>query len=75
VQILVEPSRCRPRGYEQVVAYATEAHEIAPSNVSAVVVGPSDVVAEVGYADTLAGPIGIVPPEAIPAVIENALGS
>ncbi len=62
-------------GYEQVVAYATEAHEITPGNVSAVVVGPSEVVAEVGYADTLAGPIGIVPPEAIPAVIENALGS
>ena len=62
-------------GYEQVVAYATEAHEIAPGNVSAVVVGPAGVVATVGYADTLAGPIGIVPPDAIPAVIENALGS
>lgn len=61
-------------GYEQVVAYATEAHEIAAGNVSAVVVGPAGVVAEIGYADTLAGPIGIVPPEAIPAVIENALG-
>jgi hypothetical protein len=48
---------------------------MTPGNVTAVVVGPSEVVAEVGYADTLAGPIGIVPPEAIPAVIENALGT
>lgn len=60
-------------GYEQTVAYATEAHEYAPGNVSAVVVGPSGVVEGVGYADTLAGPVGIVPPEAIPAVVENAL--
>ena len=60
-------------GYEQVVAYATEAHEFAPGNVSAVVVGPSGVVEHGGYADTLAGPIGIVPPESIAAVVENAL--
>lgn len=62
-------------GYEQLLAYATEAHEFAPGNVSAVVVGPAGVVARVGYADTLAGPVGIVPPESIPAVVENALSS
>lgn len=62
-------------GYEQVVAYATEAHEFAPGNVSAVVVGPASVVAGVGYADTLAGPVGIIPPESIAAVVENALTS
>jgi hypothetical protein len=60
-------------GYEQVVAYATEAHEFAPGHVSAVVVGPADVVRSIGYADTLAGPVGIIPPESIAAVVENAL--
>ena len=62
-------------GYEQTLAYATEAHELTPGSVSAVVVGPSGVVQSVGYAETLAGPLGIVPPEAIPAVIENALSA
>jgi hypothetical protein len=67
------PSVVARGGYEQIVAYATEAHEIAPGNVTAVVVGPAGVVQHVGFAETLAGPIGIIPPEAIPPLIENAL--
>jgi len=62
-------------GYEQALAYAAEAHELAPGAVSAVVVGPEGVVMHAGWANTLAGPIGVVPPDAIPAIVENVLGA
>jgi hypothetical protein len=60
-------------GYEQVLAYATEAHEFAPDNVTAVVIGPAGVVEHAGYTDTLAGPVAIAPPESIPAIVQDAM--
>lgn len=60
-------------GYEQALAYAAEAHELTAGAVTAAVVGPAGVVKSAAWADTLAGPVGVVPPDAIPVVVENAL--
>lgn len=59
-------------GYEQALAYAAESFELAPE-LTAVVVGPEDVVRAPGWATTVAGTLGIVPPAAIPPLIEYAL--
>lgn len=71
----MDPGVVARSGYEQALAYAVEAHEFAAGNVSAVVVGPAEVVRAIGYAETLAGPVGIIHPDAIPAVVENALAA
>lgn len=62
------------QGYLQTLAYAAEACDLAGGSVTAVVVGPDEVVSrEHGWADTLAGPISIVAPGTVPLLIENAL--
>jgi hypothetical protein len=61
-------------GYLQALAYATEAFELAPA-VTSVVVGPEGVVQSPGWADTMAGTLGIVGPCDVPPLIEHALGT
>jgi hypothetical protein len=68
------PSVVARGGYLQALAYATEAFELAPP-LTSVVVGPEGVVHESGWATTMVGLIGIVPPNDIPALIEHVLGS
>ena len=67
-----DPSVVAGAGYLQTLAYAAEAFELAPA-VTAVVVGPEGVVQQQGWTETVVGPVGIVPPEDLPALIQHAL--
>jgi hypothetical protein len=69
-----KPSVVARDGYLQAVAYATEAFELAPQ-ITSVVVGPEGVVQRSGWADTMVGLVGIIPPDDVPALIEHALGT
>jgi hypothetical protein len=60
-------------GYEQLLAYATEIGTRMAPKVTAAVVGPEDVVLEIGFVETLVGSVGIVPPSAVPALVARAL--
>jgi hypothetical protein len=69
----LSPSLVARGGYEQAAAYAVEAHELAPGNVRAVVVGPRGVIEVAGWTPTVVGRLEIVPPETLEAIISEVL--
>ena len=69
-----KPSVVARGGYEQTLAYAAETFELAP-DLTAAVVGPEGVVQKPAFANTVAGSVGIVPPDAIAPLIEHAFAT
>jgi hypothetical protein len=60
-------------GYEQALAYATEARTRLVPEVTAVVVGPEEVVHEPNFVDTFVGEVGVVPPRILRSVLLSVL--
>lgn len=60
-------------GYEQVLAYAAEMKSRLVSEVVSVVVGPEEVVQQMGTTTLLLGPVSIIPPSKMASVVEDFL--
>ena len=60
------------RGYEQALAYATEARTSLVPEVMAVV-GPQEVVPEPAFVDTIVGTVGVIPPHTLSTMVVDSL--
>lgn len=60
-------------GYYQAMAYGVEAHSRLAGSVTAVAVGPETVVASSGFTAVSIGRVGVVPPSALPMLVNEFL--
>ena len=60
-------------GYFQAVAYAAEIKHRLNVDVFAIIIGPEGIVDDYSYGKTAVGNVGVAPPSAVPAIVEELI--